>query len=46
MNEDDEYYEALKSRQETYIKNNETEILHFFTGAVQKEDKDLWMHGP
>ena len=42
VNKDHEYYEALKSRQDTYIKNNNTHKDSTFpaesTVAVQKED--------
>ena len=48
INKDNKYYEALKSRQETYIKNNDTcKNSIFSTGstvAVHREDGGPWMH--
>ena len=50
VNNDDESYEALKSRQEAYTKNNDTHKDSTFfsagsTVAVQREDGSPWMHG-
>ena len=47
---DDENHEALKSRQETYTKNNDTckDFTSFSSGStvvVQMGDGGPWMHG-
>ena len=47
---DDEYYKALKSRQEMYSTNDDTHnnSTLFSSGSavvVQMEDRSPWMHG-
>ena len=48
VNKDDGYYNALKSRQETYTKNNDAhKDLHFCAGstvAVYRKDGAPWIH--
>ena len=49
INKDDEYYIALKSREETYIKNNDTHMDSTLfpigsTVAFQRGDLGLSMH--
>ena len=49
INKDDVYYKALKSRQETYIKNTYTckHSAFFSAGSkvgVQREDGSPWIH--
>ena len=47
LNNDDEYYKALKSRQEVYTKKNDTKTTIFSTEstvAVQMEAGGSWMH--
>ena len=49
INKNDENYEALKSKQETYIKNNDThkDSTFFSAGSIvaaHREDGGLWTH--